>query len=74
MQINLFISRFIEGLELDQVSPESILEELPVWDSLAILITIAMVSSDYQVVLNSEEIHSCKTVNDLFNLVKRKQS
>lgn len=74
MQINLFISRFIESLELEQVSPESILEELPVWDSLAILITIAMVSSDYQVVLNSEEIHSSKTVNDLFNLVKRKQS
>lgn len=76
MKIDLFITYFtqtFEELEPEQISPETILKELSIWDSLAILMVIALAGSEYQVTLTGQEVNGCETVSDLFNLIKNKR-
>ena len=47
-----------------------ILDDLPEWDSLAILAYIAMVQKKTDVVLDSMALSRAKTVNDLVALVQ----
>ena len=52
-------------LEIDELKPEDILQDMPEWDSLTILSVIAMVDSDYNVSLTAEELANFTTASDL---------
>lgn len=73
------LSDFIANLEaefedLNQgLEPQTILLDIPGWSSMHILLLVAMVDIQYQVLLSGEDLKSCKTVNDLFHLVKSKR-
>jgi len=45
------------------------LATLPQWDSLAVLLVISHYEANYKIQLNSRQIHECKTVRDLLNLI-----
>ena len=45
------------------------LTALPQWDSLAILLVISHYEANYKTRLSSRQIHECKTVRDLLNLI-----
>ena len=76
MNITTFIQQFeasIDGIEPGSVSADTVLASIPQWDSLALLITLAMADAEYGVTLSGNEINACVTMQNLFDLVKSKK-
>ena len=76
MDINVFIdhlSEEFEDLGVFELSPSTVLRDIPGWNSMHILLLVAMIDFRYQVLLSGEHLKAVITVNDLFDLVKQKQ-
>lgn len=65
-----FRPKLAEILEEDEVKPEDRLEDFEEWDSLSVLSVLAMIDSDYNVMLESEALADLTTVGDLIALVQ----
>ena len=77
MEIALFLKNFaqaIEGLEENSLSPQTNFRKLPQWDSLALLSSLAMFDSEYQVNMTNEEIISCETLEELYTAIESKKN
>jgi acyl carrier protein len=77
MIIEDFIARIEEefdDLEPGVLKPESNFREVFEWNSINALILIALMKTEYDVVINAEDITKSKTVNDLFRIVKERVS
>lgn len=73
MSVDDFIQKIeaeIEELPKGSLKPETHYREIPEWSSMHALILIALCETDYDVTLTGEDMRSCKTVNDLYTLVK----
>jgi acyl carrier protein len=76
MDINKFVRNFedaIDNVDENTLSGESKFQEIAEWDSLALLSTLAMLDSEYNVSLSGEEIKSCSTLQQLFDLTISKK-
>lgn len=76
MNIEGFIAELemgIEGLTRDSLRPETVLRELSVWDSLAVLATLACVDACFGVQINASELQECRTVRDVFERASGKK-
>jgi acyl carrier protein len=76
MEINTFIAHLSEEFEdlgVFALSPSTVLRDMPGWNSMHILLLVAMIDFRYQVLLSGEHLKTVETVNDLFDLVKQKQ-
>ena len=76
MDLNEFVENVKDQFEDDVVDfgPETHFRKLDEWSSLLSLSIIAMVDDEYDVVIKADDIKSCTTVADLYNLVSRKIS
>lgn len=75
MKITDFIENFKDILdepELVEINQDTEFKDLDEWDSLTNLTLIAMVDSEYNVKLNSDDVNNLKTILDLLNLIKSK--
>ena len=61
---------FFEELEL---TPYTEFNKLDCWDSLALLSTMAALSSELGIIISPVEISNCKNLGELFNVVSKKQ-
>jgi acyl carrier protein len=71
---NLFCQNWadaIEGLEPDMLHLDTVYKTLPVWDSLMLLLTVAMVESEYGVALRGVDFDNTETVGDLLELIQQ---
>ena len=70
-----FIENFAEAVNLADIelSPETRLQDLPNWDSLAILTTISMIDMEYGVTVSGVELQNCTTLGDLMQLVESRK-
>jgi acyl carrier protein len=76
MEIKEFIEKFSEAIELesvDELTAETEFKLLDEWTSLSSLSIIAMVDEEYDVEINGQDLRSCETIEDLFNLVNSKK-
>jgi acyl carrier protein len=76
MKIEEFIAKIEE--ELDELEPgtlkaESELEAIEL-NSINILIIIALIKTEYDVVVDAADFASSKTINDVFEIVKAKKN
>lgn len=53
-----------------EFTPGQKLQDLPNWDSLAILTTLSMLDQEYDVTMSGAELQTCDTVADLYNKVQ----
>lgn len=75
MKIEDFITRLegeYEDLKPGILKPGSVFREVFEWNSINALILIAMVKTEYDVTINAEDIASSKTVEDLFNIIRKR--
>ena len=75
MELNEFISNFVEVFDETEESvltPECRFQELEEWGSLSALGVIAFVKEAYDKKITGQEIRSCDTIQDLFELVRDK--
>lgn len=76
MEINKFIEEIeieLDDLEKGVLKPDSNYREIEGWSSMHALIIIALVDTNYGVTLNGDDLRSCQTVTQLFDLVKSRK-
>lgn len=69
--MDAFIAQLSEALSLPEgtLRPQQQLRELPNWDSLAVLTTLALVDECFGKSLSGEALSRCETVEDLCRLI-----
>jgi acyl carrier protein len=69
--MNEFNEGLAEILEVNvkEIQPDFVLGEL--WDSLAIVSTIALVDDCHGVVLEGDDLHKCEKISDILNLISK---
>lgn len=75
MNIEEFIKNIeaeFEELEPGKLKPSSNFREMFDWNSVNALILIAMVSTEYDVTLNAQDIRSSNTIEDIYKIVESK--
>jgi acyl carrier protein len=56
----------------EKIRPETKRDEIEAWDSLGILTLMARLDEDFQVLLTEEEIQQLKSVEDILNLLRKR--
>ena len=75
MEIKKFIENFAEQFDdtdISEFKPETVFHDLEEYTSLIALSIILMVDEEYSVTIDGNEMKSCVTIQDLFNLVQKK--
>jgi acyl carrier protein len=70
--ISVFIKKVegeIDGLEPGSLGADVPYRQLPEWSSMHALILIALSETEYNVTLTGEDLRSCQTLRDLYNLI-----
>lgn len=65
-----FEDKLAEILEVEELSPNDVLQECENWDSLTVLSIVAMLDSSYGVSLPAADLRRIKTVGELVAVVK----
>lgn len=69
-----FIEQFLIAVDFQdpvEVTPETVLLDLPEWDSLAALGVIVMFDIEYGKTIIGDDLKQSITIQDLFNLLSR---
>lgn len=75
MDIKEFIENFASELDetsLEDLTPDTEFKSLEEWSSLVALSIIAMIDDNYEKEITGDDLRSCKTLQDLCNLVESK--
>ena len=76
MNIQEFIDNFaaqFDDTDASQLTSDTMFKELDEWSSLMALTIIAMVDDEYNVILKGSDIIKSQTIQDLFDIITRKQ-
>lgn len=69
-----FLEQFLMAVDFQdpvQITPETVLIDLPEWDSLAALGVIVMFDIEYGKTIIGDDLKQSVTIQDLFNLLSR---
>lgn len=75
MEINDFISKFadqFDDTDVEVFKADTEYQELEEWSSVTILSVIASVRTNYGKKITASDLRTCKTIEELFNLVKER--
>lgn len=75
MKIENFVDGFanqFDDTDTSEFQAATNFHELEEWSSLTAMAVIAFVKTEYDKAITGKEIRSCKTIQDLFNLVASK--
>lgn len=75
MELETFIESFadqFDDTDPNEISAETIFQDLEEWSSLTAMGVIAFVKTEYGKTITGSEIRSCQTIKDLFDLVQAK--
>jgi acyl carrier protein len=73
MKIEDFITKLEEEYEditPGTLKPQSVFREVFEWSSINALILIALVKTEYDIVINAEDIAASKTIEDLYKIIQ----
>jgi acyl carrier protein len=72
--IEAFIEQFLQAVDFQdavEISADTVLVDLPEWDSLAALGVIVMFDIEYGKTIIGDDLKKCVTINDLYKLLER---
>lgn len=75
MELKDFITNFAEQFDdtdVSEIKSDTIYQDLEEWSSLTAMSIIALARTQYGKTITGREVRSCKTVEDLFNLIASK--
>jgi len=58
-------------LPAESLSPDTLRDDIPAWDSLGILTLIAGLDEDFDIQLTEDEIQEMRSVKDILELFQR---
>lgn len=77
MELNDFITNFadqFDDTDISEVSSETVMRDLDEWSSIIVLSLLNMIDKEYGVKLTFDELRYAITVQDLFDIVEKKQN
>ena len=75
MELNEFVANFAEQFDdtdASEIMANTEFHDLDEWSSLTGMGVIAMAKTEYGKTITGAELKTCKTVEDVFNLIKNK--
>jgi acyl carrier protein len=72
IDIQAFIENFLVAVDFQdpvELTPETVLSELPEWDSLAALGVIVMFDIDYNKTITGDDLKTCISIRNLYQLL-----
>lgn len=72
MTVEEFIQRIeseFEDIEPGKLKPDSNFRDMFEWNSVNALILIAMVNTEYDVVINADDLRASRTINDIYQII-----
>jgi acyl carrier protein len=75
MKVTEFIEKLadqFDDTDISDLQPDTEFQELEEWSSLTSLGIIAFVRTEYGKKISAQEIRSCKTISDLYELAENK--
>lgn len=76
MTVDEFVHNFenaVEGVEPNSLNPDVKFKDIDEWDSLAALSILAMVDAEYETEISGNELRTCDTLQQLFDVVRSKR-
>jgi len=76
MEIKEFIENFadqFDDTDISEIKPETVFRDLDEWSSMTGLAILNMCDNEYDVTLTFEELKHAFTVQDLFDIIQKKQ-
>ena len=74
--LNEFISKlkteFEEDYDVSNINEKTKITEIDWWSSMHALIIIALIDSEYDVIIEPEELKNAQTVEDLYQIILTK--
>lgn len=55
----------------EQLTPDTLRDDIPAWDSLGVLTLMASLDSDFGIVLSDDDVQSVKSVRDVLEIMRR---
>ena len=77
MEIKEFIKNFadqFDDTDISEIKPETVMRDLDEWSSMIGLSLLNMVDNEYGVKLTFDELKHAITVQNLFDIVEKKQN
>ena len=59
------ILEVIEAEDTQDITPETLLEDCPDWDSIGALSVMSEVDDEFDVIISADEMESCRTFGDI---------
>lgn len=75
MELKEFIVSFanqLDDTDLSEIQADTEYQELDEWSSITAMSLIALAKTQYGKTITGREVRSCKTVEELFNLINSK--
>ena len=75
MELQEFIKNFadqFDDTDASEIKADTEYQELDEWSSLTAMSLIALAKAEYGKTITGREVRSCKTVEELFNLIASK--
>lgn len=75
MELQQFIENFadqFDDTDASEIQADTEYQELEEWSSITAMSLIALAKAEYGKTITGREVRSCKTVEDLFNLIASK--
>lgn len=66
--------QMLEIFEVDSISPDSVLRDLELWDSLSVISLLAVLDETYGINIEATELVDVITVADLFSFVEQRRT
>jgi acyl carrier protein len=55
----------------EQLTPDTLRDDIPAWDSLGVLTLMASLDGDHGIVLTDDEVQEIKKVGDILDVMRR---
>ena len=64
---------FEEDYNIEDLSPDTHIKDMDWWSSMHMLVVIALIDSEYDIMLSPEEIKDATSIRSLFEIVNAKK-
>lgn len=75
MELKEFVTNFadlFDDTDASEITPSTVFHNLDEWSSLIGMAIIALAKTEYGKTISGTELKTCKTVEDIFNLINNK--
>jgi acyl carrier protein len=72
--VETLTEQMLEIFEVDSISPDGVLRDLELWDSLSVISLLAVLDETYGINIEATELIDVITVADLFSFVEQRRT